>query len=102
MAYVIMPDHVHLLAQPRGDSNISEFMASFEKRTARCINEHLGRKGAVWRKEFFDHMLRSHEHLEELVRYIHDNPVRRGLVSPAEEWAFSSWQEIFGSGARRP
>jgi len=98
LAYVIMPDHLHLLVQPQGDSNISRFMASFKKHTARCINEHLGRKGAVWRKEFYDHMMRSYEHLDELVRYIHDNPVRRGLAASADEWAFSSWREIYGSG----
>lgn len=102
LAYVVMPDHVHLVVQPQAESNISDFMASFKKRTARRINEHLGRRGAVWRKEFFDHMLRSCDHLDELIRYIHDNPVRRGLAASAEEWACSSWQEICGSAAKHP
>lgn len=47
IAYVIMPDHVHIVTRPRGDKNISDFMASFNKRAARCINERLGRKGPI-------------------------------------------------------
>ena len=94
LAYVIMPEHVHLVVRPTSDATISQFIALFKQRSARRINRHLGRRGSLWRKEFFDHVLRSHEHLEELVRYIHDNPVRRGLASSADEWEFSSWREV--------
>ncbi|HUT73938.1 MAG TPA: transposase [Armatimonadota bacterium] len=95
LAYVIMPDHVHLLIQPHGAS-ISKVMASFKRHSARNINKHLGRKGQVWREEFFDHMLRTNEHLEQLADYIHDNPVRRGLAPSARDWPFSSWHEVYG------
>jgi len=97
LAYVIMPEHIHLIVRPSADKDISQFVASLKKRSAREINRHIGRRGAVWRKEFFDHMLRSQEHLEGLVRYIHDNPVRRGLAASAEDWEFSSWREIYGA-----
>jgi REP element-mobilizing transposase RayT len=96
LAYVIMPDHLHLVVQPRGSKNISEFMASFKKYSARSINQHLGRSGPVWRREFFDHVLRTREHLDELADYVHDNPVRRGLVQNASGWPFSSWGELYG------
>jgi putative transposase len=98
IAYVIMPEHVHIIAQPRGAHNISQFMASFKKHSARKLNRAIGRTSRVWRKEFFDHMVRSDEHLHELIDYIHDNPVRRGLASTADRWEFSSWHEIYGDG----
>ena len=93
LAYVVMPDHVHMVLQPRGAYNISAFMASFKKHSSRKLNRRLGRKGPFWRREFFDHMLRSDEHLHQLIDYIHDNPVRRGLAPSAAEWRFSSWQD---------
>ena len=100
IAYVVMPEHVHAIVQPRGDHNISDFMASFKKHSARKVNKLLGRTGGVWRREFFDHMLRSREHLHELADYIHCNPVRRGLVACPEDWRFSSWHEVHEPNSR--
>ncbi len=97
IAYVIMPEHVHLVVQPRGGHNVSDFMASFKKYSARRINQTLSRAGAVWRPEFFDHILRQDEHLGRLVDYIHDNPVRWRLAAAARDWKFSSWDKIRGS-----
>jgi putative DNA methylase len=96
VAYVIMPEHVHMVVRPNGEWTVSQLMARFKKRTARLVNQHLARSGPFWRDDFFDHVIRDNEHLDELVRYIHDNPVRRGLASKADEWEFSSWQEFCG------
>jgi len=96
VAYVVMPEHVHLIVHQRGGQGISDLMAALKRESAHRINLLLHRKGSVWRKEFYDHMLRTWEHADELVRYIHDNPVRRGLVQAAQDWAFSSWREIYG------
>jgi len=96
VAYVIMPEHAHMVVRQNGERTVSDLMARFKKRTARLINQHLGRSGRFWRDDFFDHILRDDEHLSELVRYIHDNPVRRGLASKADEWEFSSWHEVCG------
>jgi len=96
IAYVIMPEHAHMVVRQNGTRTVSDLMAYFKKRTARLINQHLGRSGPFWRGDFFDHILRDDEHLDELVRYIHDNPVRRGLASKADEWEFSSWRQLYG------
>ena len=96
VAYVVMPEHVHLIVHQRGGQGISDLMAALKRESAHRINLLLHRKGSVWRKEFYDHMLHSWEHADELVRYIHDNPVRRGLVQAAQDWEFSSWREIYG------
>jgi putative transposase len=96
LAYVVMPEHVHLVVCQRGVQDISDLMAALKRESAHRINLLLHRQGPVWRKEFYDHILRSWEHADELVRYIHDNPVRRGLVQAAQDWEFSSWHEIYG------
>jgi REP element-mobilizing transposase RayT len=98
IAYVIMPEHVHMIVRSDGPHNISQFMASFKKHSARKLNKATGRSGPVWRREFFDHILRSDKHLRELIDYIHDNPVRRGLVPSADKWEFSSWHEMYSDG----
>ena len=99
IAYVVMPEHVHLVVRQTGEKTISDLMERVKKRTGRLLNQHLRRSGRFWRDDFYDHILRDAEHLDELVRYIHDNPVRRGLVSKADEWEFSSWRELYGDQA---
>ena len=91
LGFVIMPDHVHLLVIPGPRADISQIMACLKRHTARAINRHLRRKGSVWRKEFFDHVIRSEEGLRELIDYLHANPVRRRLVDTPEEYVYSSW-----------
>ncbi len=50
------------------------------------INVLLGRSGAIWQEEFFDHVLRSNDSLAEKVDYICQNPVRAGLVKVEGEY----------------
>jgi len=54
--------------------------------SAHSINRLLGRKGSLWQRESFDHILRSEEKLTEKGEYIANNPVRAGLVSTSDEW----------------
>jgi hypothetical protein len=43
----------------------------------------------LWQREFFDHILRSHESYSEKWNYVFDNPVRAGLVSSADKWEYA-------------
>jgi putative transposase len=87
--YVVMPDHVHFFAGPRGDEakSLSQFLASWKRWTRRCMREQ-GGPGFAWQREFFDHLLRSDESYEQKWEYVRANPVRAGLVSNPDEWPY--------------
>jgi REP element-mobilizing transposase RayT len=93
-AAVIMPDHVHLLFTPllvnNAPASLPDIMRLIKGRSARKVNQLLGRHGCVWQEECFDHVLRSNESLAEKLDYICQNPVRAGLVKSEAEypWLF--------------
>jgi REP element-mobilizing transposase RayT len=69
-----MPNHVHAIVAPLGEHLLSSIVHSLKSFTANKINEALGRCGAFWQKESFDHIVRSTDSLEKFRRYIRDNP----------------------------
>ena len=73
-AFVVMPNHVHVLVTPLGAHRLSEIVQNWKSYTAHEINHRLGRKGSFWQKESFDHIVRSADEMERLRKYIHDNP----------------------------
>lgn len=95
---VVMPDHVHLVYQPLMDENhniygLEEIVGSIKSVSAHSINKMLGRKGAVWEPESFDHVLRSSESLEKKILYVQRNPVRKGLVSTWNDYPWMWFAE---------
>ena len=91
---LVMPDHVHLILTPLIDERRSrifsliEIMRDLKGAAARKINQQIGRHGAVWQEESFDHVLRSSEGLDAKVEYILQNPLRKGLVN---DWRRYRW-----------
>ena len=83
LSFVIMPDHMHLIIIPR-DKNISECMKSIKGFSARRINSVLDRKGSIWQNGFYGYILDSEEKVLSRMRYIEDNPVRKGMVTRPE------------------
>jgi len=77
--FVIMPNHVHLLACLIGTTEIEKQCYSWKKFTATEINRILGRRGRFWQEESFDHLVRSPEEFEHIRRYIAENPKRANL-----------------------
>lgn len=73
-AFVIMPNHVHVLLSPRGDNLVQDIVGSWKKFSAHEINKMLGRQGSVWERESFDHMVRNEFSYKEKVDYIISNP----------------------------
>jgi putative transposase len=83
-AYVIMPDHIHLLIRPI-NLGISKTVQLIKGRASRKIN-----KGSFWQKGFFDFTIMTDKKFREKFNYIHYNPVKRGLVEKAEDYKYSS------------
>jgi putative transposase len=80
-AYVIMPNHVHVLFQCLDGWDRSDTVASWKKYSARKINLERGERGAIWQQESFDHIVRDREEFEKTRRYIMNNPVKARLRS---------------------
>jgi len=89
LAYVVMPNHVHVVLVPK--SSLPQITKSLKGFTARKANEILGRTGEkFWQDESYDHCVRSSEELQRVIKYVERNPVRAGLVASIEDWMWSS------------
>ena len=89
-AWVIMPNHVHLLATPCSPHSMSEVMHSIKSYTSQQANKALNRSGRFWFEDYFDRYVRNAQHYENAVSYIINNPVRAGLCKSFRDWQFSS------------
>ena len=87
-AYCLMPDHFHALIGC-GDSgkSLSEICGSFKSLSNRAFWEY--GQGKLWQRQFYDHIIRNEEDFFETIRYIKQNPVRKGLVEKWEDWEFT-------------
>ena len=88
-AWVVMPDHVHLLLELSSRETLSVAVARLKSGASRRVNAATGRRGPLWAAGFHDHALRSDEVLERVVAYMLMNPVRAGLVEQPGEYRFS-------------
>lgn len=78
-AFVIMPNHVHVILKPLGTNSLKEILHSWKSYTSNRINELLNRKGSVWMAETFDTIVRDLAHLGACRDYIEHNPQRAHL-----------------------
>ena len=90
IAYVIMPNHVHLLIKTFEGHQLSEIIHSWKSFTSSLINKKIGRKGKLWQREYWDRFIRNEKHFYKTIDYIHMNPVKAGLVESQYDWRFSS------------
>ena len=99
-----MPEHVHLLISEPQKGNPSHVVQAIKQGFARHIlkpgrlrpqrgqGELFAEPEHVWQKRFYDFNLwTKHKRIEKL-RYMHENPVRRGLVLQPEQWTWSSFR----------
>lgn len=96
-AYCLMPDHVHLLIQPFGEYNLSYIMKMIKGSFARKINKYKNSTGPIWQKRFYDEGIRDAAMLTQKIEYIHNNPIRKKLISSLEEYPYSSYHWYFGN-----
>jgi REP element-mobilizing transposase RayT len=85
--YCFMPDHQHLIITgTESNSDPWQAIVSYKQRTGFWMS--VNRPDMRWQKDFYDHVIRRHEDLATQVRYLLDNPVRKGLVSWWHEYLF--------------
>ncbi|HVG24832.1 MAG TPA: transposase, partial [Thermoanaerobaculia bacterium] len=88
---VVMPDHVHLIAAPESGCDgwsmpLRVILGRIKGASSREANRELGRNGALWQDESFDHELRRDESLMQKAEYVRQNPVRKRLVARVEDY----------------
>ncbi len=84
-----MPDHVHLLMSEPEIGTVSLAMQVLKQRSSRAIVHDTVR---LWQLRFYDFNVWSIRKRIEKLKYIHRNPVTRGLVARAEDWRWSSYR----------
>jgi len=97
-AYVLMPNHAHLLIETPSRP-LSEFMRGLNTAYTMGFNRRHGRVGHVFQGRYKSHLVEKDAYLLELTRYIHLNPVRAGLVDRPERYPWSSYPEFIGRAA---
>lgn len=119
-AYCIMANHVHIVFTPLplqpSDiaqtlrlrthdaqtkslcyNTLSSIMRSLKGYTARKANQRLGRSGAFWQHESYDHCVRNSNEWQRIMTYVLNNPVKAGLVDNWEKWEWSYCRSEFAS-----
>ena len=90
LAFVVMPDHYHVLLTLMPGEELSMFMLSMGSFTANRIRDLLGYRGVVWQRDgYYEHRCRNESEVLDYAAYIHHNPVRKGLVDREEDWIAS-------------
>ncbi len=102
--YVVMPEHFHLLIGEPEHGDPSVVMKVVKERFTRRLNRRRGKSPSaqvilwklvrrpVWQKRFYDFNVWSQRKRVEKLRYMHRNPVKRGLVAHPEQWKWSSFR----------
>ena len=90
VAWCVMPNHVHVIAEQTFGFPLSDVVQGWKSSAAHLINHDLGRRGRLWRREYFDRFMRDDDHLSTTVAYVEDNPVKAKFVKQAEDWLWSS------------
>jgi|CZKD01.1.fsa_nt_gi putative transposase len=94
IGYVVMPEHVHLLVSEPQVANPSTVVQAVKLGLARRVLERIPSETPhhIWQSRFYDFNLWSQRKEIEKLKYMHRNPVVRGLVEKPEEWGWSSYR----------
>lgn len=87
LGYVVMPDHVHLLVSEPDGHDLCTAIQVIKQRFSRTRTEEW-----VWEERYHDFNIRTDAKRIQKLRYIHRNPVKRGLIPDPDQWPWSSFR----------
>jgi len=98
-AFCIMANHVHMVFKPLPKSDgghhaLQKILHSLKRHVGREANKLLGREGAFWQHESYDHVVRDEAERRRIVKYVLNNPVAAGLVERWEDWEWAYWKNL--------
>ncbi len=91
--YVVMPEHIHLLINEPERGSVAEalhFLKLSCAKRAKTTAENIA--GSFWQKRYYDMNIRNYRQFVEKLRYIHRNPVKRGLCASPADWQWSNFR----------
>lgn len=91
-AFVLMTNHVHMLAVPARENAVSSMMQQLGRKYVSYFNKLHVRTGTLWEGRFRSSVIGSERYLFACYRYIELNPVRAGLARSAREYNWSSYR----------
>ena len=91
-AYVLMTNHIHILATPKTSEGISRMMQYVGRRYVPYINYHYGTSGTLWEGRYKSSLIDEDDYLLICMRYIELNPVRADMVSHPRHYRWSSYR----------
>jgi putative transposase len=87
-AFVVMPDHLHLLLRIGEATTLARVMQKIKGRSSRHLNQSLGAGGSLWQKGYYEHGIRNELDFNEKLTYIVHNPVKAGLAAAVGEYPY--------------
>ncbi len=93
--FVVMPDHFHAILTPNEKTSLEKALQLIKGGSSHRMGKELIMRFPVWQEGFHEHWVRSQEDYERCRRYIHDNPVKAGIVEKPEAYLFSSASAAF-------
>ncbi|MHB1937394.1 MAG: REP-associated tyrosine transposase [Acidobacteriaceae bacterium] len=91
--YVVMPEHVHLLVSEPETVTPSRIIQVLKQNSSRRLKYTVANQGEpFWLTRFYDFNVRTEQKRVEKLRYMHRNPVTRGLIALPEQWEWSSFR----------
>jgi len=88
-AWVVMPNHVHLVLDV-WDVPLVKLINGWKGKSSRLVNALLRRSGKFWQEDYYDTLVRDEAHLKRAIRYTEQNPVKAFLAKAAREWPWCS------------
>ena len=92
MAYVIMPNHFHIVIYSESGNSVMQFM----QRSASFMSKRLSPGKSIWKERPRVLPVYSPRVIKAKIDYIHRNPMRKGLAVDQSEWVHSSFNQIYG------
>ncbi len=90
LGYVVMPEHVHLLLSEPTDKPLATALQALKQSVARSLA--LRAEEPFWQARYYDFNVRTAKKQTEKLKYLHRNPVARGIVEKPEDWPWSSFR----------
>lgn len=78
-AWCVMPNHVHVVVRLFPVANLASVIHSWKSFSSKRANRILGKRGAFWQREYYDHLIRNEQEFERAIRYVAENPAKANL-----------------------
>jgi putative transposase len=95
-SYVLMTNHVHLLATPQDDGGLSLMVQQVGRSYVRLFNKQYARSGTLFEGRYKSTLIQTERYLLTCMAYIDLNPVRAGMVAQPQDYAWSSYGHYAG------